>query len=87
MSEKQDIVLLLQENKEEMDLLAELHSEHKELLDQTKLMDDLERLRAYACLHILLAIQAHRYSVVRSTNITNGSSKPTTASQIEESRR
>ena len=51
MSEKQDIVDLLRENQEEMDILADLYNEHKELLDQTKLNHDLERLRAYACLH------------------------------------
>ena len=51
MSEKQDILDLLQENQEEMDLLAQLYNEHKECLDQTKLTQDLERLRMYACLH------------------------------------
>ena len=51
MSEKQDILALLQENQEEMDLLAQLYNEHKERLDQTKLTQDLERLRAYACFH------------------------------------
>ena len=35
----------------------------------------------------LTRIQAHRCSVVRSTNITNGSSKPTTADHTKESRR
>jgi len=49
MSEKRDILDLLQENQEEMDLLAQLYNEHKECLDQTKLTQDLERLRAYAC--------------------------------------
>ena len=34
-----------------MDLLAELHNEHKEHLDQSKLTRDLERLRAYAYFH------------------------------------
>ena len=42
---------LLKENQEEMDLLAELYNEHKEHLDQSKLTQDLERLRAYAYLH------------------------------------
>ena len=51
MSEKQDILDLLQENQEEMDLLAELYNEHKERLDQTKLTQALERLRAYVFLH------------------------------------
>ena len=51
MSEKQDILDLLQENQAEMDLLAQLYNEHKECLDQTKLTHDLERLRAYACFH------------------------------------
>ena len=51
MSEKQDILDLLQENQEEMDILADLYNEHKECLDQAKLTHDLERLRAYACLH------------------------------------
>ena len=50
MSEKQDIIDLLQENQEEMDLLAGLYNQHKEHLDQTKLTHDLERLRAYVCL-------------------------------------
>jgi len=50
MSEQEDIVHLLQENQEEMDLLAGLYNEHKECLDQTKLAQDLERLRAYASL-------------------------------------
>ena len=49
MSEKQDIIDLLQENQEEMDLLAGLYNQHKEHLDQTKLTHDLERLRAYVC--------------------------------------
>ena len=49
MSEKRDILDLLQENQEEMDLLAGLYNEHKERLDQTKLTHDLERLRAYVC--------------------------------------
>lgn len=49
--EEQEIVDLLQENQEEMDLLAELYNEHKEHLDQSKLTRDLERLRAYAYLH------------------------------------
>ena len=44
MSEKQDILDLLQENQEEMDLLAELYKEHKERLDQTKLWSDFERM-------------------------------------------
>ena len=47
MSENQDILDLLQENQEEMDHLAQLYNEHKECLDQTKLTQDLERLRAY----------------------------------------
>ena len=51
MSEKDDILDLLRENQDEMHLLAELYNEHKERLDQTKLTHDLERLRAYACLH------------------------------------
>ena len=51
MSEKQDILDLLQENQGEMVLLAQLYNEHKEYLDQTKLTQDLERLRAYACFH------------------------------------
>jgi len=51
MSEKQDILDLLQENQAEMDLLAEIYNEHKERLDQTKLTHDLERLREYVCLH------------------------------------
>ena len=51
MVEKQEVVDLLQENQEEMDLLAELYNEHKEHLDQSKLTQDLERLRAYAYLH------------------------------------
>ena len=51
MSEKQDILDLLQENQAEMDLLAQLYNEHKECLDQAKLTQDLERLRAYAYLH------------------------------------
>lgn len=37
--------------KEDIDHLAELYNEHKECLDQTKLTHDLERPRAYACLH------------------------------------
>ena len=53
MSENQDILDLLQENQEEMHLLAELYNEHKEHLDQTKLTHDLERLRAYVCLHLV----------------------------------
>ena len=48
MTERQDIVDLLQENQEEMNLLADLYNEHKECLDQSKLAQDLERLRAYA---------------------------------------
>ena len=52
MSEKQDILDLLQENQAEIDLLAQLYNEHKECLDQAKLTQDLERLRAYACLHL-----------------------------------
>ena len=51
MSEEQDILDLLQENQAEMGLLAKLYNEHKECLDQAKLTQDLERLRAYACLH------------------------------------
>ena len=51
MSEKQDILDLLEENEAEMDLLAQLYNEHKECLDQAKLTQDLERLRAYAYLH------------------------------------
>ena len=50
MSEKQEILDLLQENQEEMDLLAGLYNEHKEHLDQTKLTHDLERLRVYVSL-------------------------------------
>ena len=53
MSEKQDILDLLQENQEEMDLLADLYDKHKEHLEQAKLTHDLERLRAYASLHPL----------------------------------
>ena len=49
MSEKQDIIDLLQENQEEMNLLAGIYNQHKEHLDQTKLTHDLERLRAYVC--------------------------------------
>lgn len=51
MFEEQEIVDLLQENQEEMDLLAGLYNEHKEHLDQSKLTQDLERLRAYAYPH------------------------------------
>ena len=51
MSEKQDILDLLQENQAEMDLLAQLYNKHKECLDQAELTQDLERLREYACLH------------------------------------
>lgn len=47
----QEIVNLLQENQEEMELLAELYNEHKEHLDQGKLTKDLERLQAYAYIH------------------------------------
>ena len=50
MSEKQDILDLLQENEAELDLLAQLYNGHKECLDQAKLTQDLERLLAYACL-------------------------------------
>jgi len=51
MLEKREIVDLLQENQEEMDLLAELYNDHKEHLDQSRLTQDLERLRAYVYLH------------------------------------
>ena len=55
MSEKQDVVhlLLLRENQEEMDLLEELYNQHETSLDQTKLTQDLQQLRAYAYLHRL----------------------------------
>jgi len=48
MTERQDIADLLQVNQEETNLLADLYNEHKEFLDQSKLTQDLERLRAYA---------------------------------------
>ena len=51
MSEKQDILHLLQENQAEMYLLAQLYNKHKECLDQAELTQDLECLRAYAYLH------------------------------------
>jgi len=51
MSENQEIVLLLQENQEETDLLADLYNEYKGCLNQARVKRDLERLRAYACLH------------------------------------
>jgi len=58
--EKQEIVELLQENQEEMDLLAELYNEHKEHLDQTKLTQNLERLQAYAYSHHIAF--AHKFT-------------------------
>ena len=79
LQEDQDIIDLLQENREEMDLLAKLYNEEKERLDQTRVMQDLQWLRTCARLHRIyfaLRIQAHRYSVVRSANILNGLSRP-----------
>ena len=86
MSENQDILDLLQENQEEMGLLAELYNEHKERLDQAKLNHDLERLRAYVCLHHIHSANKLTTTAVRSTNSTNGSSKSAMVNYIEGSR-
>jgi hypothetical protein len=47
MSENDEIVNLLEENKAEVDFLIETYNEHKELLDQHKLTVDLEELLEY----------------------------------------
>jgi len=48
MLEEQEIVDLIEENQEEMDLLAEIYNEHKELFDQCNLTQDLERFQQFA---------------------------------------
>jgi hypothetical protein len=47
MSENDEIVDLLEENKGAINFLTETYNEHRELLDEHKLTGDLERLLAY----------------------------------------
>jgi hypothetical protein len=49
MSENDEIADLLEENKGAIDFLTETYNEHKELLDQHKLTEDLEQLLACVC--------------------------------------
>jgi predicted RNA-binding protein with EMAP domain len=44
LSERKEVTELINENEEEMRLLQDLYIEHKELLDQDKLNEDLEQL-------------------------------------------
>ena len=47
MSEDEEIADLLEVNKAEVDFLIETYNNHKELLDQHQLTEDLEQLLAY----------------------------------------
>jgi hypothetical protein len=49
MSENDEIADLLEENKGAIDFLTDTYNEHKELLDQHKLTQDLEQLLACVC--------------------------------------
>jgi hypothetical protein len=58
MSENDEIAYLLKENKGTIDFLTETYNEHKELLDQHKLTEDLEELQA--CVRFFRSASEHR---------------------------
>jgi hypothetical protein len=58
MSENDVIADLLEDNKGAIDILTWTYNEHKELLDQHKLTDDLEQL--LACVRCFRSASEHR---------------------------
>jgi hypothetical protein len=58
MSENDEIADLLEENKRAMNFLTEMYNEHKELLDQHKLTEDLDEL--LACVRCFRSASEHR---------------------------
>jgi NTP pyrophosphatase (non-canonical NTP hydrolase) len=58
MSKNDEIADLLEENKKAIDFLTVTYNEHKELLDQHKLTEELEQL--LACVHCFCSASEHR---------------------------
>ena len=77
MSEKQEILDLPQENQDEMDLLAGLYNQHRNISTKACQADPRSRAASSVCLPSTcpLRIQARYYSVVKLTNMTDGSSR------------
>jgi hypothetical protein len=58
MSQNDEIAGLLEENKGAIDFLTKTYNEHKDLLDQHKLTDDLEQL--LVCVRCFRSASEHR---------------------------